>query len=203
MDWNMSRASRSLVVDRGVALHKMIRLVTFALGGEGWLNFMGNEFGHPEWIDFPREGNQWSFHYCRRQWSLSERKDLRYAGLGAFDRAMVGLDGAHALLAAPQAGLLCVHEEDKILAFHRGGLLFVFNWHPTRSATALRIASPRGDERGGWRMVLNSDATEFDGHGLVAAGEQAPAQRDDVGPHVMLYVPARSAQVYTFEPARA
>lgn len=203
MYWNMSRASRSLVVDRGVALHKMIRLVTFALGGEGWLNFMGNEFGHPEWIDFPREGNQWSFHYCRRQWSLSEREDLRYAGLGAFDRAMVGLDGAHSLLAAPQAGLLYVHEEDKILAFHRGGLLFVFNWHPTRSATGLRVASPRGDERGGWRMALNSDATEFDGHGLVAAGERALTRRDDNGTHVMLYVPARSAQVYTFEPARA
>jgi 1,4-alpha-glucan branching enzyme len=199
MYWNMSRDSQSLVVERGVALHKMIRLVTFALGGEGWLNFMGNEFGHPEWIDFPREGNQWSFHYCRRQWSLSERADLRYAGLGAFDRAMVGLDASRPLLASPQARLLHVHEEHKLLAFERGGLLFVFNWHPTRSASDLRIAAPIGDEPGGWRMVLNSDAREFDGHDLVATGERAPVRRDGEGAHVMLYVPARSVQVYAYE----
>lgn len=32
----------------------MIRLLTFSLGSKAYLNFMGNEFGHPEWIDFPR-----------------------------------------------------------------------------------------------------------------------------------------------------
>ena len=52
-------------VERGVALHKMIRCITMALGGEAWLTFMGNEFGHPEWLDFPREGNGWSYQHCR------------------------------------------------------------------------------------------------------------------------------------------
>jgi|TARA_B110001450_G_scaffold246123_1_gene259899 1,4-alpha-glucan branching enzyme len=66
----------------------MIRLLTASLGGDAYLNFMGNEFGHPEWIDFPREGNNNSYHYCRRQWSLFDNQDLRYSQLGEWDKAM-------------------------------------------------------------------------------------------------------------------
>jgi 1,4-alpha-glucan branching enzyme len=71
----------TLVVTRGMALHKMIRLITFALGGEGYLTFMGNEFGHPEWIDFPREGNNWSYHYAIRRWDIADDNNLRYSRL--------------------------------------------------------------------------------------------------------------------------
>jgi 1,4-alpha-glucan branching enzyme len=91
MYWHMAKDDPHPVIERGIALHKLIRLVTLVLGGEGWLNFMGNEFGHPEWLDFPREGNGWSFHYCRRQWSLVDNPDLKYHWLADFDRAMIDL----------------------------------------------------------------------------------------------------------------
>jgi len=75
----MKKDNHSIIVDRAIALHKIIRLITSGLGGEAYLNFMGNEFGHPEWIDFPREGNGFSYHYCRRQWNLSDNVELKYS----------------------------------------------------------------------------------------------------------------------------
>src|SRR3984957_13156053 len=108
MYWNMAKSQPSVVVDRGIALHKMIRLFTFSLGGEGYLNFMGNEFGHPEWIDFPREGNNWSFHHARRQWSLAGKPELRYGGLLNFDKAMLSLDKKYKLLQDPFVEQLAV-----------------------------------------------------------------------------------------------
>jgi 1,4-alpha-glucan branching enzyme len=188
----MSTSATSLVIDRGVALHKMIRLVTFALGGEGYLNFMGNEFGHPEWVDFPREGNNWSFHYCRRQWSLADRDDLRYKGLGEFDRAMNALDAAHGLLASPQAEKLFEHEEFKLLAFRRGPLTFVFNWHPTRSQEGLRVPVGSAADH---VVTLNSDDAAFGGHGHVPMGQVYPGARDGDGACIRMYLPARSVQV--------
>src|SRR5207302_8580291 len=101
MYWHMDKARKSIVIDRGLALHKLIRLITFSLAGEGYLTFMGNEFGHPEWVDFPREGNGFSYHYARRQWSLAENPDHRYGGLQEFDRAMQQLDNEHGLLTNP------------------------------------------------------------------------------------------------------
>ncbi len=194
MYWHMSRAGRHPVIDRGLALHKMIRLITFAAGGEGYLNFMGNEFGHPEWIDFPREGNGWSFHYCRRQWSLADDANLRYAGLLAFDRAMLALDAGGRVLASHGAELLAVHEDHKLLAFRRGGLAFLFNWHPTRSEVAFRV--PVGSASGRMKCVLNTDATEFDGFGAVAGDQTWPVVAGPAGGgHVDVYLPARSALV--------
>ena len=91
MYWSMEKKAQNMIIDRGIALHKMIRLITLTLAGEGYLNFMGNEFGHPEWIDFPRQGNNWSYHYCRRQWSLVDNPDLKYEWLNNFDRAMIAM----------------------------------------------------------------------------------------------------------------
>lgn len=192
MYWNMSRDKSNLVVDRGIALHKLIRLATFALGGEGYLNFMGNEFGHPEWIDFPREGNGWSYHFCRRQWSLVDNPDLRYGDLAAFDRAMQTLDTRSGLLGAPQAEHLFEHEDDKLLAFRRAGLTFIFNWHPTRSQTDLRIPAPGGSDL---RCLLNTDDAVFGGYARVKLGQAYPLAQDAAGPFVRIYLPARTAQV--------
>ena len=122
----------SLVVDRGMALHKMIRLISFALGGEAYLNFMGNEFGHPEWIDFPRPGNSWSYHFCRRQWHLVDDPTLRYGLLNNFDIAMLELDKKFDLIADRSQYITLTHESDKVIAFERGDLLFIFNFHPTK-----------------------------------------------------------------------
>lgn len=148
------------VIDRGIALHKMIRLATLAAGGEGWLNFMGNEFGHPEWIDFPREGNGNSYKYCRRQWSLVDNHDLRYRFLNAFDAAMLQLARRTDLLSAAPARPLNMDEENRIMAFERGGLVFVFNWNSDRAIPDYLLPAPVAGE---WKVLLDSDAADFGG----------------------------------------
>ena len=157
---HMSCDLPSVIIDRGMALHKMIRLATLAAGGEGWLNFMGNEFGHPEWIDFPREGNGYSYQYCRRQWSLVDNKLLRYRFLNEFDRAMVELAKRRDLLASPPARPLNMDEENQVMAFERGGLLFVFNWSGTRAIPDYKLPAPKTGE---WKVVLDSDEARFGG----------------------------------------
>lgn len=130
---NMSTLQQeSLVTNRGMALHKMIRLLVCGLGGEGYLNFMGNEFGHPEWIDFPREGNNWSYAHCIRRWDLVEDNLLRYKFLNAFDEGMIQLEGKTKWLCALDQYVTEKHEGDKIIVFEKGGMLFVFNFHHTK-----------------------------------------------------------------------
>lgn len=122
--------AHTIVVDRGMALHKMIRLITIGLGGEAYLNFMGNEFGHPEWIDFPREGNSFSYHYCRRQWNLADNEQLKYTALKRFDQAFNQLEERfHWLKPGTHQYVTLTHEVDKLLVFEKGDLLFIFNFH--------------------------------------------------------------------------
>ena len=139
---HMNVSTTSHGVARGIALHKLIRLLTFSLGGDGYLNFIGNEFGHPEWIDFPRAGNNNSYWYARRQWHLVDDDTLRYKHLNAFDRAMQHLDVTHHLLADENIYLLFIHEDAKQIVYERGGLIFAFNFHPTASVTDWRIPVP-------------------------------------------------------------
>ncbi|KAK3110025.1 alpha-1,4-glucan branching enzyme [Teratosphaeriaceae sp. CCFEE 6253] len=165
---HMSRASPlTATIARGMALHKLIRLITHGLGGEGYLNFEGNEFGHPEWLDFPREGNGNSFHYARRQFNLPDDEALRYGGLNAFDAAMQHAEARYGWLHAPQAYVSLKNETDKVIVFERAGLLWVFNFHPSQSFTDYRV----GVEEGGtYRVVINTDAPEFGGLGRVEQG---------------------------------
>ncbi len=196
MYWHMNTASRNPVIDRGIALHKMIRLLTFSLGGEGYLNFMGNEFGHPEWIDFPREGNGYSYKFARRQWSLADNPQLRYHGLLLFDQAMLDLDRQFSLLVDPFIQQLFVHEEQKLLIYRRGPLLFAFNFHPTNSYTDLRVPAP--DPRD-YRPVLDTDETRFGGHGLCDPKVTHVIQKTPFAGQaqsIQIYLPARSAQVF-------
>jgi 1,4-alpha-glucan branching enzyme len=195
MYWHMDKASKNLVIDRGIALHKMIRLITFSLGGEAFLTFMGNEFGHPEWVDFPREGNNFSFHYARRQWSLAGRDDLRYKGLLEFDKAMLELDIRHNLLPDPFIEQLAVHEDTRQLVYRRGPLVFVFNFHATESYSDLRIPVPDPHD---YRVILDTDEKRFEGFGRVAEGVVYPKQDVPMygrGQSVQIYLPSRSAQV--------
>lgn len=149
------------VIDRGLSLHKIIRLLTQALGGEAWLNFIGNEWGHPEWLDFPRAGNQNSYHYARRQWPLVDDENLRYKFLNNFDREMNLLEERHHWLSAHQAWVSWKHEDDKVIVFERANLLFVFNLHPTKSFADYKVGL---DTAGKYRIVLDSDSPEFGGH---------------------------------------
>ncbi len=160
---HMSKFAQSPVIDRGLALHKMIRLLTSTTVGEGYLNFMGNEFGHPEWIDFPREGNGWSYHYCRRQWSLADNETLRYGQLGAFDRAMISfLKNEDAV--AETAVERWIHQDDKVLVYTKGDLVFVFNFHPERSFENYFVPTGRA---GNYRVILTTDEAAFGGFSRV------------------------------------
>ena len=148
-----------MIVDRGIALHKMIRWVTHCAGGDGYLNFMGNEFGHPEWIDFPREGNGWSYHYCRRRWDLVDNKELKYEWLNEFDKAMIKLTVDNDLL-CKELRNLWVHQEDKVLVFERGPVTLAFNFHPSKSFTGYFIPVSRP---GKYKVVLSTDEARFGG----------------------------------------
>lgn len=197
MYWHMNQDSRGrhLVIERGIALHKMIRLITFALAGEAYLNFMGNEFGHPEWVDFPREGNNYSYHYARRQWNLVDDPLLRYRDLNEFDRAMQSLDEHFGLLTDPFIEQLLVHEDNKQLIFRRGPLVFVFNFHPTISYSDWRIPVPDPCD---YRLVLDTDAWEFSGFARVARGQNyiwQPIACADRRQSVLIYAPSRTALV--------
>lgn len=157
---HMQKFDDSLVIDRGIALHKMIRLLTASLAGEGYLNFMGNEFGHPEWIDFPREGNGWSYHYCRRQWSLVDNENLRYRELNAFDQSMIRLLKTEPILGTTPQNLW-MHQEDKLLIYSKGDLVFLFNFHPTRSFDGYFVPVGKAGE---YEVILSSDSGRFGGH---------------------------------------
>jgi 1,4-alpha-glucan branching enzyme len=192
---SMSKLTSHYLIDRGIALHKMIRLITFSLGGEGYLNFMGNEFGHPEWIDFPRVGNNNSYHYARRQWSLVDNETLRYQGLNNFDRAMQRLDEQYNLLEDPLIEQLALHEDTRQLVYRRGPLVFVFNFHSTESYSDLRIPVPDAAD---YKLILNSDSEAFSGNGIVTEGMVYPRQNVPMygrNQSLQIYLPARSAQV--------
>ncbi len=185
--------SKSGVVDRGIALHKMIRLATLAAGGEGWLNFMGNEFGHPEWIDFPREGNDSSYQHCRRQWSLADNKQLRYQFLLAFDKAMLDVVQAKNLLGSRPARPVNLDEKNQVLAFERGDLLFIFNWSGDQAIADYQLPAPAA---GTWRVILDSDKACFGGF-----DRQDDKQRHltDKSQNLSLYLLPRSCMILARE----
>jgi 1,4-alpha-glucan branching enzyme len=183
-----------LGLERAMALHKMIRLITLATAGSGYLNFMGNEFGHPEWIDFPREGNNWSYHYARRQWGLVDDPRLKYHLLARFDRQMITLFDTNDLLADPTPCLLWNHDHDKTLAFLRAGWIFAFNFHPSQSFAGYGIPAPKDT----FGMVLDTDDPQFGGHGRLTPRQvhhPQDALDNPWGNRLLLYLPSRTAIV--------
>ena len=158
--YNLVKDNHDLVVDRGVALHKMIRLITFALGGQAYLNFMGNEFGHPEWIDFPREGNNWSYHWCKRQWNLKFNKDLVYSCFGEFDKVMNDMENLFNVMNHGHEFVSLMDEGDKMIVFERGELVFIFNWHHSNSYTDYLIGTYWDSPH---MILYETDQSEFAG----------------------------------------
>jgi len=177
------------VVERGIALHKIIRLFTLGVGGEGYLNFMGNEFGHPEWIDFPREGNGWSFQYARRQWSLADNDELKYGQLERFDAAMTELVREHSLLSSGPAKLLNLDQKNLCLQFVRGGLIVAINLNPTQSFADYSFPV-EGDRE--YRLILSSDDKEFGGHSRTDASMSYPV----IDGRLTIYSPSRTVLVF-------
>ena len=192
MYWHMMVGDTDADVARGMALHKMIRLVTLSTINGGYLNFMGNEFGHPEWIDFPRQGNGWSYKYARRQWDLVDRQDLQYRFLNAFDNAMIELVSHIHNFQAKPIQKLWEKDDDQILAFMRGEYVFVFNFSPSKSFNDYGILAPAGS----YITVLSSDNPSFGGFGNV----------DETVTHFTvpdpLYEPASLGRLMLYLPAR-
>lgn len=195
MYWHMGRDQRNLTVDRAIALHKIIRLATASTINGGYLNFMGNEFGHPEWIDFPRQGNDWSYHYARRQWSLADNPDLLYSDLQAWDRDMIGLISEEPNLAERPLRHHYTHEDDQVLCYSRGDLFFVYNLSPARSLPDYELRLPRGT----YSVVLDTDSPEYGGYGQVDHTVLHHSDCSGCDCHelclVRLYLPARTALV--------
>ena len=196
MYWHFKRGDETNLVHRGIALHKMIRLVTLGSINGGYLNFMGNEFGHPEWIDFPREGNGWSHKYARRQWNLVDNEDLDYHFLSDFDRAMIKVVTSEKRFNLTPVEEVWHNDGDQVLAFKRGKLLFVFNFSPTQSFADYGLLVEAGE----YEVVLNTDAKDFGGNGLADDNVKHFTNYDPLYEKVgkgwlKLYIPARSAIV--------
>ena len=191
---DMHQECHNAHIDRAIALHKMIRLFTLAGGGEGYLNFMGNEFGHPEWIDFPREGNGWSFHYCRRQWSLQDNPSLKYRFLGEFDRDMVAVTKEVDMFSQPFGNQHMMDDTKKCIAFSRKGLLFAFNFHPSWSQGDLRIPVQKGTC---FDVVFTSDDWKYGGWGQIPHMTYV-SQEDPNNPgeyFIQMHLPCRTCAV--------
>ena len=208
MYWHFEHGHATYMVDRGLALHKMIRLITASTINGGYLNFMGNEFGHPEWIDFPRQGNGWSHKYARRQWSLVDNEHYFFSNLNKFDEAMVHLLREHLApvkdkkygVHLPWDEKLWDNEGDQVMAFQRGDLVFVFNWNGIKSFEGYGIPMKAGK----YKVLLNTDAKEFAGFGLSDDTVEHFTMPDEgyLGKDkgwLRLYLPARSAVVLVQE----
>ena len=188
----MACNQENMVIDRGIALHKMIRLLTMSMGGEGYLTFMGNEFGHPEWIDFPREGNGWSYHYCRRQWSLAENPFTKYKFLNAFEKAMISTARKTRMLAG-KTQYLDINHPDKIIAYRRGRAVVLLNFHPNQSQQDYFLPMK---EEGQYAVILSSDDAAFGGQDRVSKTYIYHTEKDANGRiGIRIYIPSRCAMV--------
>ena len=193
---HMAKTEAHLKIDRGVALHKMIRLLTLSTADQGYLNFMGNEFGHPEWIDFPRPGNNWSYHYARRQWHLVDDPELKYSQLACFDRDMIGLAKRYAIFNS-HTSLVHEHDDDKVLAFCRGQLIFIFNFHSHNSYPDYFLHMAKGN----YKWVFDTDKNRYGGHGRLNDARECVfescIQKKISTEGLHIYLPCRSAIVIT------
>ncbi len=192
---NMDIDTKDIVIDRGMALHKIIRAMTFFLGGESWLNFIGNEFGHPEWVDFPRAGNNFSYHYARRQWSLVDNPQLRYQYLNNFDRQLMNLDTNFQILSQEFPNLLYIHEAHKCLIVQRNKYILIINLHPNQSYPDYQIGVPQANQ---YKIVLNTDDSKLGGFDRIDNTNDYPyieGQFHDQPGSVKIYLPSRTAIV--------
>lgn len=190
MYWSMGKNDQNLIIDRGMALHKMLRLVTMSLGGEGYLTFMGNEFGHPEWIDFPREGNGWSYHYCRRQWHLADDPELKYQYLNIFEKDMVMLAKSSRILQGRRT-LLALDNTAKTLVYKKGDAVLAFNFHPMDSYNGYFLPMPNVGE---YKVVMSTDDYCYGGQGRIWHQRYTTVEQDGRA-GILLYLPSRTAVV--------
>lgn len=185
MYWHMQKSDNNIEIERAIALHKMIRLITASTNGGGYLNFMGNEFGHPEWIDFPREGNKWSFAHARRRWDLVDNGFLKYEWLYNFDKAMIKIISDSSKYTVQNT---YINQNDGVVSFVRGEYLFIFNFSPSKSHEDYGIPTKDGD----YNLILSSDDNTFGGLNRIQDNGNYIA-KDNL---IKIYTPARTACVF-------
>jgi 1,4-alpha-glucan branching enzyme len=188
---HMGCDQRHIMVDRGLSLHRLIRLITLSLAAHGYLNFIGNEFGHPEWVDFPREGNNWSYHYARRRWSLRDDPELYYHKLAEFDRDMLSLIKDYGVLEQPWPYRLYAHRDNQVLAYKRNELVFIFNFSPTHSYTDYAVEIDEGE----YSLVFDSDSWRYGGQQRIEPNQRYFSLSHKGKHAVQLYLPTRTALV--------
>ena len=202
MYYHMKKDDNNYIINRAMELHKLIRFITITLAGEGYLNFMGNEFGHPEWIDFPREGNNWSYKYARRQWSLADNKELKFEYLGNFDREMISLLKTYSVLGALDLRSLWIDEPSKLIAFKKAELIFLFNFNPTESFSKYEL--PTGEGQGDpklnshYEVIFTTDDEQFGGYSRIDKKyiyETAVLKGKEGQTGITIYSPSRTALV--------
>jgi 1,4-alpha-glucan branching enzyme len=191
---SMHKNDQNIIIDRAIALHKMARLATFTTADSGYLNFIGNEFGHPEWVDFPRVGNNWSYFYSRRQWSLRDNQELKYHDLGEFDKDMMKLNNKELQQSIPE--LKYVHNDDKIMVFKRGNYLNLFNFHPGKSFPDYPIPV---DMEGNYKLILDTDRKKYSGFERLMPNQEFFTFKDKENhPKIKVYLPNRCGMVLKF-----
>jgi len=181
-------------MDTAIDMHKLIRFLTITLANDGYLNFMGNEFGHPEWIDFPREGNGWSYKYARRQWSLVQNPEFKFQWLGNFDRDMIHFIRKHKLHMSGKPDAIWLDEQKNVMIFTRGDLIYVFNLHPTQSQEDVFVHCGKTGE-GKYRVVFSSDDARYGGQDRIQKKHTYFTWGDEFGLGFKLYMPCRTAAV--------
>jgi 1,4-alpha-glucan branching enzyme len=204
MYYSMNKNSPNIVVDRGVALHKIIRLVTLTTAGAGYLNFMGNEFGHPEWIDFPREGNNWSYQYARRQWSLADNNELKFRWLLDFDEAMIAFAKHSNIYESSYPVQVAIDEKNQVLIYSRADMLFVFNFNPAQSFPNYDVAA----EPGKYQVIFSTDDSAFGGQDRIDKNHLYFTTNKGTittlkANYVTIYVPSRTGLVLRKIPVRS
>ncbi len=190
----MCKVYHSPIIDNAIDMHKLIRFLTASLAGEGYLNFMGNEFGHPEWIDFPREGNNWSYHYARRQWSLAENPDLKYEYLASFDREMIGFIKKYDVLKHNESQSLWLDQNKKLIIFKKGELIYIFNLHTSNSCDDVFINCHLAGG-GKYKVIFSSDDAQFGGENRISKKYIYSAKSEEYGYGFRIYMPCRTAAV--------
>lgn len=191
MYWHMDKNSENIIIDRAIALHKMIRWITISMGSDGYLNFMGNEAGHPEWIDFPREGNGYSYDYAKRKWSILDAAYLKYSYLGEFDKAMLKFAQKHKQLGST-IFRLWLDNDRKVIAFRNKEIIYIFNFHPTNSYESFAIPI---HDTGKFRTVLDTDESRFGGLDRISKDYIYTAEKLECTDYdgIKIYIPSRTA----------
>merc|ERR1712048_30309 len=179
------------LVTRGLSLLKLTKLLVASLGGNANLTWMGNEFGQIDPVDMPRPANGFNEEYSRIKYELADNAELKFKQLEAFEVELNHAAHSFRWLACPKHVVLAQTEEDKVIAYARGGCIFVFNFHPSREHKDYSILVPADViEVDLLRCVLDTNNQRFGG---TASTGESKTRRSG---YIQACLPPRTAMVF-------